>query len=48
MFSAIFQDHYGYLAGCVLAALALAGAAWGLPTGWAAGTAGGGPDSPPP
>ncbi|WP_369148721.1 VanZ family protein [Streptomyces sp. R44] len=31
MFTAIFQDHYGYLAGCALAALALAGAAW-----WAA------------
>ncbi|MGW8761170.1 VanZ family protein [Streptomyces sp. NPDC055815] len=31
MFTAIFQDHYGYLAGCALVALALAGAAW-----WAA------------
>ncbi|MFF6840138.1 VanZ family protein [Streptomyces tanashiensis] len=46
MFTAIFHDHYGYLAGTALAALALAGAAWwtarrlGSPQGrWWAGLA---------
>ncbi|MEU5578835.1 VanZ family protein [Streptomyces huasconensis] len=30
MFSAIFQNHVGYLAACTLTALVLGGAAWGL------------------